>query len=110
MKTFNADGSVEFTCTSCDADVVSAIDDGFESPVCMACRFFQAHPEWKPAIAGSQSMQILVWQMNESARVITEVARDLCGRGEIDLAAKLDVEAEAMKNLAAAEAQWKAGR
>lgn len=36
----NADGSVEFRCEGCGQDVFCAVDDGFEFPACMECRWF----------------------------------------------------------------------
>jgi hypothetical protein len=44
-RTVNADGSVEFRCEGCGVDVFCAVDDGFEFPACMECRFFGEHPQ-----------------------------------------------------------------
>lgn len=43
----NADGSVEFTCQGCGQDVFCAVDDGFEFPACMECRWFGERPNIK---------------------------------------------------------------
>lgn len=44
------DGSVEFTCTECKYDVYMAVDDGFDTPVCLTCRWFGERPQIpKPA-------------------------------------------------------------
>jgi hypothetical protein len=44
-RQLNADGSVEFVCTDCGADVFCAVDDGFDFPVCFECRFFGERPQ-----------------------------------------------------------------
>lgn len=36
----NADGSREFTCTSCGTHVIQCVSDGFDFPVCSICRWF----------------------------------------------------------------------
>lgn len=40
----NADGSVQFTCSECGNDVFQAVDDGFDFPVCVECRWFGERP------------------------------------------------------------------
>jgi hypothetical protein len=44
-RQINADGSVEFRCEGCGMDVFCAVDDGFEFPACMDCRWFGEHPQ-----------------------------------------------------------------
>jgi hypothetical protein len=46
-RQINADGSVEFVCTDCRMNVLCAVDDGFEFPVCMECRWFGERPQIK---------------------------------------------------------------
>lgn len=43
-RQINADGSVEFRCEGCGMDVFCAVDDGFEFPACLNCRWFGEHP------------------------------------------------------------------
>ncbi len=43
----NADGSIEFFCNDCGLHVFCAVDDGFEFPVCMECRWFGERPQIK---------------------------------------------------------------
>lgn len=43
-RQINADGSVEFRCEGCGMDVFCAVDDGFEFPACMECRFYGERP------------------------------------------------------------------
>jgi hypothetical protein len=44
-RQINADGSVEFRCQGCGMDVFCAVDDGFEFPACMECRWFGERPQ-----------------------------------------------------------------
>jgi hypothetical protein len=41
----NADGSREFTCTSCGDRVIQMISDGYDFPVCSICRWFDERPQ-----------------------------------------------------------------
>lgn len=44
QRQINADGSVEFRCEGCGENVFCAVDDGFESPACMECRWYGERP------------------------------------------------------------------
>jgi hypothetical protein len=40
----NADGSIEFTCQGCGYRVFMSVDDGFDFPACIECRFYGERP------------------------------------------------------------------
>ena len=44
-RQINADGSVEFRCEGCGEQVFCAVDDGFEFPACLECRWFGERPQ-----------------------------------------------------------------
>jgi hypothetical protein len=46
-RQINADGSVQFRCVGCDFYVVCSVDDGFDFPACVECRWFGERPHIK---------------------------------------------------------------
>ncbi len=46
-RQINADGSVEFRCEGCGYYVFCSVDDGFDFPACLECRWFGERPQIK---------------------------------------------------------------
>lgn len=45
VRQVQPDGSVEFICSECESHVFCAVDDGFDFPICMECRWFGERPQ-----------------------------------------------------------------